>query len=77
MANKKCIVAILQFKMNTHSKDASILAWRSLIGPTNCSGGLRAQYGTKPPFNAFHGSDSIQSFEREKALLSKHFSLFD
>jgi nucleoside-diphosphate kinase len=53
-------------------KDDAIKGWRNLLGPTNTQkardeapGSLRAQFGTDGTRNACHGSDSIESAERE------------
>ena len=47
--------------------------WRKLIGTTNPKeadpGTLRAKFGRGTPDNALHGSDSLESAEREIALL--------
>jgi len=57
-------------------KGDAISSWRKLIGPTNTAvairdapESLRAKYGTDNTQNAFHGSDSVQSANRELELL--------
>jgi nucleoside diphosphate kinase len=61
-------------------KDA-IPAWRTLIGPTNSNkaretapDSLRALYGIDGSKNAFHGSDSVASANREIGLIFPEFS---
>lgn len=50
--------------------DANVVQkWRDLIGATDCSSGLRKKYGTTPPDNAFHGSDSRAAVAREMAQM--------
>lgn len=60
-------------------KDA-VARWRTLLGPTNCfmarnesPNSIRAIFGTEGVRNAAHGSDSIQSAEREINLFFKKF----
>ncbi|XP_072179883.1 nucleoside diphosphate kinase homolog 7-like [Diadema setosum] len=52
--------------------DNGITAWRALLGPTDCSmarsdapHSIRARFGTDGTKNACHGSDSVQSADRE------------
>ena len=59
----------------------AIKGWRSLCGPTNSDrareespGSLRALYGLDGSYNAVHGSDSVQSVERETALVFGEFA---
>jgi len=54
------------------SKAAAIKSWRKLMGPTNSFAAketkptsLRARFGTNGQKNAVHGSDSVESAERE------------
>jgi nucleoside diphosphate kinase len=54
------------------AKEAAIVTWRALIGPTNTKKAreiqpesIRAKYGTDEQCNAVHGSDSEASAERE------------
>jgi len=64
-------------KLELSGKDA-IKRWRALIGPTSSEkarveapSSLRALYGTDNQRNAAHGSDSVESAERELALMFK------
>jgi len=46
--------------------DADVVReWRTCMGATDCSTGLRHKYGTVPPLNALHGSDSSAFAARE------------
>lgn len=54
------------------SKPNAVQEWRTMIGPTNVSvakaeapDSLRARFGTDDNRNGFHGSDSLESSERE------------
>ena len=56
-------------------KENAISHWRDAIGPTDPSvaknsspGSLRAEFGKNKQQNGFHGSDSIESAERELKL---------
>jgi deoxyuridine 5'-triphosphate nucleotidohydrolase len=55
------------------SGKCAIAAWRHAIGPTVPAQGrswqLRFQYGTEGAANALHGSDSVESAQREIDLL--------
>ena len=60
-------------------KDA-VSRWRTLLGPTNCfiarnesPESIRAMFGTEGVRNAAHGSDSVQSAERELGLFFRKF----
>ncbi|KAJ3068705.1 Thioredoxin domain-containing protein 3 [Podochytrium sp. JEL0797] len=53
-------------------KPAAIVEWRNLAGPTNSNTArdqapysIRAQFGTDGSMNAVHGSDSVESAQRE------------
>jgi nucleoside-diphosphate kinase len=57
-------------------KPNAVPEWRALIGPTNSEkaraekpDSLRAKYGTDGQRNAFHGSDSAASAQREALLI--------
>ena len=66
------------FGMVLHKENA-IEKWRFFIGNTNPEKclpfQLRYVYGTGLPKNAFHGSDSEESFKREFELFKKSLSL--
>lgn len=58
------------------SGDGAVLAWRTLLGPTNSAKAraeaprsIRALYGTDGSRNAAHGSDSAASAARELTLM--------
>ena len=60
------------------SGDGAILKWRALIGPTNSEkardeapDSVRAKFGTDGQRNAAHGSDAVESAERELGLMFK------
>ena len=57
------------------SKEDAVKAWRDLMGATNPAdaepGTIRAQFGTNISHNATHGSDSLQSAQRELAIFFK------
>ena len=65
---------------STLFREDAIRKWRDLIGPTdvekarveqpNC---LRAQFGITETKNCFHGSDSMESAERERKLIFPNF----
>jgi nucleoside-diphosphate kinase len=54
------------------AKDNAVSDWRDLMGPTNpaeaAAGTIRAIYGKNIGENATHGSDSLQSSQREQAI---------
>jgi len=53
-------------------KDNAVLGWRDLMGATNpkdaAAGTVRALYGSSIGANAAHGSDSLASSARERAI---------
>ena len=53
-------------------KEGAVLAWRDLMGATNPAeadaGTVRALYGENIGSNAVHGSDSLESSQRERAI---------
>lgn len=58
----------------------AVKKWRALMGPTDpevamekSPGSFRALYGDNVTRNAVHGSDSLESAEREIALFHKWF----
>lgn len=60
----------------------AILKWRKLMGPTKVYKAqftdpdtIRAIYGLSDTRNAAHGSDSVESAEREIAILFKDFNI--
>lgn len=56
------------------ARDADVITkWCDVIGATDCSTGLRREYGMSPPDNALHGSDSRASLKREMALFAEYF----
>lgn len=63
-------------------KPNAIQAWRAFIGPTDSNKAretapesLRATFGTDGRQNAFHGSDSVASAQRELALIFPELKL--
>lgn len=54
------------------AKDNAVKAWRDLMGATNPAeaeeGTIRKRFGRSIGENATHGSDSLQSSERERAI---------
>ena len=60
------------------SKDNAVRAWRDLMGATNPAdaeqGTIRAKFGKSIGENAVHGSDSLQSSEREREIFFKKCS---
>ena len=61
------------------SKPGAILAWRTLMGPTNTlvarnekPNSIRARFGVDGTRNATHGSDSLASAKREIAFYFHH-----
>lgn len=54
------------------AKDNAVKAWRDLMGATNPAqaeeGTIRKRFGKSIGDNATHGSDSLQSSERERAI---------
>ena len=59
----------------------AVKRWRELLGPTNCfvarnenPTSIRALYGTEGVRNAAHGSDSVESANREIGLFFGKFS---
>lgn len=54
------------------SKDGAVKAWRDLMGATNpadaAEGTVRAKFGKSIGENASHGSDSLQSSDRELGI---------
>lgn len=53
-------------------KENAVLAWRDLMGPTNPADApaesIRALFGKDIGENATHGSDSLESSKRERAI---------
>lgn len=53
-------------------KENAVAAWRDLMGPTNpaeaAEGTIRAKFGKGIGENATHGSDSLESSARERAI---------
>ncbi|XP_054169132.1 nucleoside diphosphate kinase 6-like [Oppia nitens] len=63
------------------AKDNAIIDWRKLMGPTKVyktkflePNSLRGKYGLSDTRNATHGSDSVQSFEKEYKYFFNDFS---
>lgn len=58
------------------SKENAVRAWRDLMGATNpadaAEGTVRALFGRSIGENATHGSDSLQSAERELGIFFKN-----
>ncbi|MBM17524.1 MAG: nucleoside-diphosphate kinase [Epsilonproteobacteria bacterium] len=58
------------------SKEGAVKAWRDLMGATNPAeaeaGTVRAKFGKSIGENATHGSDSLQSAERELGIFFKN-----
>ncbi len=56
-------------------KEGAIKAWRDLMGATNpaeaAEGTIRKQFGASKGENATHGSDSVESAQREVAYFFK------
>lgn len=65
MMSSPIIVMVLE-------KENAVLAWRDLMGATNPAdakeGTIRALYAESIGRNSVHGSDSLQSSERERAI---------
>ena len=74
MSNKH--VTLLELGLRGQRDGDVVNCWRDAIGKTDCSTGLRQKYGTSPPDNAFHGSDSNTSAARELELFQVYFSEF-
>ena len=59
----------------TLSKENAVKAWRDLMGATNpaeaAEGTVRKRFGKSIGENATHGSDSLKSSERERAIFFK------
>ena len=57
------------------TKENAVKAWRDLMGATNpadaAEGTVRKRFGKSIGDNATHGSDSLQSSERERAIFFK------
>ena len=53
-------------------KENAVAAWRDTMGPTNPAeapeGSIRAKFGKGIGENATHGSDSLESSKRERAI---------
>ena len=53
-------------------KENAVSAWRDTMGPTNpadaAEGTIRARFGKNIGENATHGSDSLESSKRERAI---------
>jgi nucleoside-diphosphate kinase len=66
-------VMALQLTVKGNRDADAIAKWCDTIGATDCTTGLRQKYGTVPPDNAFHGSDSMAAVTREMALFETYF----